>query len=199
LEDEIRTTGIDTVGKIPWGTHFCQFYQTRGDLIDILVPYFKAGLENNEFCMWVTSKPLELEDAKTSLKHAVGDSHIARGQIEILDASQWYIKSGRFEADAVLYGWVEKLNGAAERGFDGLRVSGNTTWLTRPNWKRFADYEMAMDDLIGKYRMLVLCCYSLDKCRASDVLHVLSHHRFALTRQEDKWETIGSTRRRQRR
>lgn len=24
-----------------WGTHFCQFYDTKQDLIDILIPYFK--------------------------------------------------------------------------------------------------------------------------------------------------------------
>ena len=56
MEEELRKTGIDILGDVPWGTHFCQFYQTKEDLIDILVPYFKAGLENNEFCLWVTSE-----------------------------------------------------------------------------------------------------------------------------------------------
>ncbi|MEN4018226.1 MAG: MEDS domain-containing protein [Methanobacterium sp.] len=46
------------------GTHFCQFYQTKEDLIDVLIPYFKAGLENNEFCMWITSEPLFKKEAK---------------------------------------------------------------------------------------------------------------------------------------
>ncbi len=48
---ETRKTAIGVVGNVPWGTHFCQFYKTKEDLIDILVPYFKAGLENNEFCI----------------------------------------------------------------------------------------------------------------------------------------------------
>ncbi|RPJ69391.1 MAG: hypothetical protein EHM20_16450 [Alphaproteobacteria bacterium] len=34
------------------------FYDTKEGLIDILTPYFKAGLENNEFCLWVTSKQI---------------------------------------------------------------------------------------------------------------------------------------------
>jgi len=59
-----RETGIGIVGTISWGTHLCQFYQTKEDLIDILVPYFKAGLENNEFCMWITSEPLRVNDAR---------------------------------------------------------------------------------------------------------------------------------------
>ena len=63
MREEIRKTGIDIIGDAPWGTHLCQFYQTKGDLIDILVPYFKAGLENNEFCMWVTAEPLSENEA----------------------------------------------------------------------------------------------------------------------------------------
>jgi hypothetical protein len=46
-----RKTGIDILGDVPWGTHFCLFYKTKEDLFDILVPYFKAGLESNEFCI----------------------------------------------------------------------------------------------------------------------------------------------------
>jgi len=48
MPDTNRKTGIDVIGDVPWGTHLCQFYQDKRDLIDILVPYFKAGLENNE-------------------------------------------------------------------------------------------------------------------------------------------------------
>ena len=71
ISDKKRKTGIDILGDAPWGTHFCQFYKTKEDLIDILVPYFKAGLEDNEFCMWVTSEPLKAEDAKAALKKAI--------------------------------------------------------------------------------------------------------------------------------
>ena len=64
IKKEKRKSGIDIVGDVSWGTHFCQFYQTKEDLLDILVPYFKLGLENNEFFMCVTSEPLKVEDAR---------------------------------------------------------------------------------------------------------------------------------------
>ena len=136
-----RKTGINILGDVPWGTHFCLFYKHKGDLIDILVPYFKAGLENNEFCMWVTSEPLNVEDARKSLKQVVPnlDDYIKKGQIEIPDYSDWYTKSGRFEADKVLQGWLEKHDKAVKRGFDGLRLTGNTFWLKKRDWKSFLD------------------------------------------------------------
>jgi len=39
---EVRKSGLDVLGDIPWGMHLCQFYQTKEDSIDILAPYFKA-------------------------------------------------------------------------------------------------------------------------------------------------------------
>ncbi len=74
MEGQVRRTAIDVVGDVPWGTHFCQFYQIKEDLLDILVPYFRAGLKDNEFCMWVTSEPLNVEDAKKALKNKVKNS-----------------------------------------------------------------------------------------------------------------------------
>ena len=87
---EVRHTGITTIGDVPWGTHFCQFYQDKQDLIDILVPYFKAGLKNNEFCIWVTSEPLRAAEAKAALAANIEDleTYIADGQLEIL-GTEW--------------------------------------------------------------------------------------------------------------
>ncbi|MHC4528518.1 MAG: PAS domain S-box protein [Planctomycetota bacterium] len=191
---EARKTAIDIIGDVWWGTHFCQFYQTKEDLIDILVPYFKAGLENNEFCMWVTSEPLQVKNAKTALKKAVKDldEYLGKGQIEILDYSQWYVKSGRFDSKKVLQGWVDKERKAIEDGFDGLRLTGNTFWLARKDWKDFAEYEASVNAVIGEHRMLAVCTYCLDRCSASDIIDVVSNHQFALIKREGKWEIIES-------
>jgi len=195
--DKERKTGIDIIGDVSWGTHLCQFYKTKKDLIDILVPYFKAGLENNEFCMWVTSDPLKVEDVKTALKKVVKnlDNYIKKGQIEILDYTQWYTKSEKFEADKVLRGWVEKEKQAIKRGFDGLRLTGNTFWLEKKDWRNFTDYEATVHNTISKYRMIAICSYSLDKCGASEVIDIVNSHQFALIKREGKWEIIQSSER----
>lgn len=185
------------MGSVSWGTHFCIFYQTKADLRDILVPYFKAGLENNEFCMWVTSEPLPVEEAKRSLREAVKnlDEYIENGQIEILDYRQWYTKSGIFDADEVLRGWVDKEKQALGRGFAGLRLSGNTFWLEKEDWGAFADYEAKVDRVLGNYRMIGACTYSLDRCGASEIIDVVYRHRFALIKREGEWKVIESAER----
>ncbi|MGB8227147.1 MAG: MEDS domain-containing protein, partial [Sedimentisphaerales bacterium] len=192
IQQSVRKTGIDILGDIPWGMHLCQFYQTKEDLVDILVPYFKAGLENNEFCMWITSEPLKAENAKAALNKELKDldKYVKKGQIEILDYNDWYAKSGQFDSDQVLAGWVEKEKQAIEKGFEGLRLTGNTFWLEKKDWRRFTDYEAAINSVISKSRMLAIFSYPLDKCRASEVIDVVSNHQFAIIRDEGKWICI---------
>jgi len=68
MTTEMRKSGIDAVGEMPWGTHFCLFYETKDDLLGTLVPYCRAGLEAQEFCLWVVSEPVTIDEAKHALE-----------------------------------------------------------------------------------------------------------------------------------
>jgi len=194
MEDQLRNSGIDVIGGVPWGTHFCQFYQTKQDLIDILVPYFKAGLEDNEFCMWVTSEPLIVVEAEEAMRKAVNDfdEYLHRGQMEIIPYNEWYLLGGTFDDDRVLNGWIDKLEQALARGYSGLRLTGNTLWLERNHWQAFTEYEAKVNDIIGKYRMMAACTYNLDKCDGTAVIDVVKNHQFALIKREGKWDIVES-------
>ena len=197
MKESLRKSGINIVGDVSWGTHINQFYDTKEDLIDILVPYFKVGLENNEFCLWVTSQPLEVEDAKEALRRAVPDldSLLEKGQIEIIPYTDWYVKEGVFDSDSVLNGWVEKLNQALANGYDGLRLSGNTFWLEKEDWNDFVNYEEEVDRVLGNYQMMSLCTYCLDRCNVTEIIDVVVNHQFALIKRDGKWGQIGSSKR----
>jgi PAS domain S-box-containing protein len=196
--DTLRESGIEVVGAVPWGTHFCQFYHTSQDLVETLVPYFREGLAAREFCMWVTSPPLRVEEAKPALRAAVPDldDYTARGQIEILDYRDWYMKSGEFRADEVLQGRVDKHDDALRRGYEGLRLSGNTFWLEQTSWDDFAKYEETINNVIGRYRMLAICTYCLEKCGAQEIAEVVATHQFALIKRSGRWQIVESSRHR---
>ncbi len=192
---DLRKTGIGIVGDVGWGTHFCQFYQTRQDLIDTLVPYFKAGLESNEFCMWVTSEPLDTDTAKQSLQAVVPDldRRLAEGQIEIIPHTQWYLIDGVFDQKRVLDGWVQKMNAALERGYSGLRLTGNTFWLEKGHWDSFTQYEEVVNSVLGSYKMLALCTYCIDRCGAGEIADVVANHEFAIMKRGGNWSVIESS------
>jgi PAS domain S-box-containing protein len=194
----LRKFGIELVDAVPWGMHLCQFYESKQDLIDILVPYFAEGLRSNEFCMWVTSPPLEVAEATEALRKVVPDLdvYLSRGQIEIISYDEWYLLGGEFDAQRVLKGWVEKEQAALKRGFAGLRLTGNTLWVERSLWKSFVDYEEAVNSVIGEHKMIAVCTYCLTKCTGTDVLDVVRNHIGTLVKQGDKWFLIEDAARR---
>ena len=191
-EQEPRETGINVLGNIPWGTHVCQFYHTKEDLIDILVPYFKAGLESHELCVWITSEPLCAQEAEEALAASVAglEEHIRSGQIEIISAGEWYLKEGAFDPRRVLKGWINKHNKALDNGYEGIRVTGNMLWLEKGLWRDFMGYEKELNETIHQYRIMALCSYCLRDCEISEVIQVSNNHQYALIKNEGKWELL---------
>ena len=191
---ELRETGIGAVGPAPWGTHFCQFYATRDDLAEIVVPYLRAGLEADELCVWITSAPLGVDDAWTALGRAMPDleSYRRRGRIEIVPHTEWYLLGGSFEPRRVLDAWSRKVDEALARGCAGLRLAGNTAWVERSDWPSFVAFGAALDAALAHRPVLALCTYALERCGAPEVADVLGNHPFALLRRDGRWERFES-------
>jgi signal transduction histidine kinase len=189
---ELRRTGVDVVGDMPWGTHFCLFYDTKAALLETVIPYCKAGLETGEFCLWVVAPPLTVADAIEALRNAVPDfdRYSADGSIEIVGAHDWYLQDGAFDLDRVIAGWNEKLAHASANGYAGVRVTGDTAWLERKDWNDFLEYEELLNVAIANQRLTVLCTYPLAACGATEILDVVRTHQFAVTRRLGTWEII---------
>ena len=193
LAAEKRNSGIALIGDLPWGSHFCQFYQTKKDLTDVLVPYFRAGLESNELCIWVTSDFVTDEDALRSMKKGVPGfpEYLAKKQIEIFPYTDWYLKGGKFDLKRTLRMWMEKHDEALSRGFEGMRVSGNPYWIdNKKDWDDFACYEAEINNVIGGTKLLVLCTYSLKKCGVVEIMDVVKNHEFALAMNRGAWQIV---------
>ena len=192
MTTETRKTGIDVVGDIPWGTHFCLFYETKEDLLDTVVPYCKTGLESVEFCLWVVADPLTIEEATYALKDAVPnlDRYLMDSSIEIVSARDWYLQGGTFDLQRVTGRWLEKLAHASARGYAGVRVTGDTAWLEKKDWNDFCEYEEGLNEACANQRLSVLCTYPLAACGAAEILDVVRTHQFALARRNADWEVI---------
>ncbi|MDB5043276.1 MAG: hypothetical protein JWN27_4002 [Candidatus Eremiobacteraeota bacterium] len=189
---ETRKSGIEVVGDIPWGTHFCFFYDTKEDLVDTLISYCKAGLENEEFCLWVVAEPLTIEEAIDALRGAVPDidRYLADSSIEIVSACDWYFQGGTFDLKRVTAGWHERLARASARGYAGVRVTGDTAWIEKKDWRDFCEYEEGLNEAVANQHLAVLCTYPLAACGAVEILDVVRTHQFALARRHQTWDVI---------
>jgi DNA-binding CsgD family transcriptional regulator len=192
MTPQVRKTGLGVLRDMPWGTHCCHFYQTQEDLLETLIPYFKAGLEGKEFCLWIVDQPLTEPQARKSLRRAVphSDQYLADGNIEIVSAQKWYFDGGAFSPKRALRRWNQKLEQASARGYAGMRVAGNPAWLRRKDGKRFWAYEQAVTKAFARKTAIFLCSYFVHTWGAADVFDVARAHGFAIARRHGKWEVL---------
>lgn len=192
----LRESGNALLGQMPWGTHICQFYRSRQELLDILVPYFAAGLQNNELCIWITSAPLESCKAERALSAAVPGlaEFKKRGQLEILSYDQWYTSTGRFDAKTALSRCLAKEAWALANGYAGVRAAANTTWRKGKDRDAFMAYERLANSVVSKHRMMAICSYSLEKCDLTDLIEVIVPHDLALIKSHGVWRKIAGGR-----
>lgn len=185
-------TGLAVLGDLPWGSHLCQFFLTERDLLDVLVPYFRIGLENREYCLWIVHAPLTVERARRALTQQVpeGERYLAEGSIDIVTSRQWYLRGKTFSLSRVTRNWDAKLAVALAAGYVGLRATANTAWLGRKQWRRFQEYEQTLNRSLSEKPMKVLCSYALQRSGAVDVLDVARTHQFAVARREGEWGVL---------
>lgn len=192
MPDELRKSGIEVLGDIPWGTHFCQFYQTKEDLLDLLVPYFKAGLENNEYCLWIVCGPLQEEEAYGALEKGVPgfDMYRKKDQIGVFHCNEWYRPEGIFDELAVNHRWLKKLEYALDRGFDGIRITGSEALVDRSSRENFMRYERGLNDFLKGRQIILLCAYALSNSSGGSVLDVARAHECVVAKRSGKWEML---------
>jgi DNA-binding NarL/FixJ family response regulator len=190
---ELPRVELHPAADLAWGTHLCMFFRTTEDLFEALTPYFKAGLEDGEYCIWVVSGRVTKERAIAALRRAMPDldRYLANGSLNIIPADKWYLQGGRLDQQRVIRGWHERLRQAAARGYTGLRASGTAAWLqTRAEWREFLEYEAALHDAMRGRRMIMLCTYALATSGATDMLEIARRHHVTLARRHGAWEAL---------
>ena len=185
-------SGIDSVGDLEWGSHICHLYRTREDLVNTVVPFFAAGLQNNQQCLWVTSEPLDPEEATRELAKRVPElpAKLDRGQIRIVPHSEWYGRDN-LDPESLLAAWATGEESARAEGYAGVRAMGHLSFLkTREQRQEFQQYEARASEAFSGRRIIALCSYDLRMFEASEMLDVIRHHQFAVVRRDGECDVI---------
>jgi hypothetical protein len=193
----IRRVDIPGTSHVHWGEHLCAFFYTKTDLLNLVVPYIKAGLEDREFCLWITEDNME-QEAMAALRHVLPDvaQYVSRKQLEILPASQWYLTGGIFDAAKSYKNWAARGRAAEANGFVGARTTGNPFWLhSEEDWHQFLTYEQAVHQAIESQRVISLCTYPVGICSAKDMIGTFASHHAILMHEGDAWQCLDVRRR----
>ena len=110
-----------------------------------------------------------------------------RDKSRFFSYSECYLNKGRFDGDAVITNWENKLDKALSAGFDGLRAEGDVSWVGTNRWKTFIDYESEIGNAIFNKKILAICWYPLKKIGAREIIDVIENHQLTLIRRNAKW------------
>jgi PAS domain S-box-containing protein len=195
FRDEIegkRASGIEVLEDFAWGTHVCSFYDTKEDLMEILVPYFKAGIDANEYCIWITPDTESAMEAFEALQKAVPrlTELIAAKKVEILPVTPQSIYYTSCCSHAIIDHWFEQLNSAEARGMAGVRIHDYKTCMNPAFSKKFIEYENDLQLSVANKKIIMLCTYPLSKCDADTYINLTQIHERIISRKEGRWEII---------
>lgn len=171
---------------MPWGTSFGYFYQTEEELLAVLAPYFKAGLESNEYCVWVTPKWRIGEGLAKVLGNAIPhyEEYAKKRQIELVPHSQWYARNNK--AGETI---IARLDDAVSRGFDGLRLAVHVL----EEKSRRGPRVHAEVSAISRYNAIAVFAYPRDHFGAAQLMEAVKDYRFALVQNAGRLEVIESS------
>jgi hypothetical protein len=163
---------------MPWGSHVCQFYEGKEDLVKMLVPYFKQGLERNEACVWLVGD-LTIEEARNALAAVVPDldRFMDTGQMQIRHYTEFYTNANgtvkptaQLSEDFAAMGSTVRAN-----GFEGLRASGSVSWVNdAESMSQFMDYETKVNLAIQNSHIMAVCTYpaqAATMCQCRELIH----------------------------
>jgi signal transduction histidine kinase len=171
-------SGLATLPPLAWGSHLGQLYNSAGDLRDTLVPYFRAGLDNNERCLWVTDAPFDVNDARDALRAAIPDFDRRErlGQIEIQNTQAFYDARQPLDPTALVAGLLQREGEALAAGYRGLRTNGNCSLIAQGRWTSFLDYESRVQQSVSGRRLICMCSYCHDRMEPATLGMIFERH-----------------------
>src|ERR1019366_10195578 len=97
----------EVLAGVSHGSHVCAFYETKDDLMDLVLPFFAAGAERDELCVWMTPDFVSGDEARGRASVAA----LERG-IEFHRERDVYLSRGRFARDRIGRFWDQAIQQA---------------------------------------------------------------------------------------
>jgi hypothetical protein len=174
------------------GDHVCYFFRSGDEAGEVLVPYFKAGLERNEQCVWLTGHLYGKDRAVSEMRAAVADfdRRVSAGQVYLSDHEEWYATLDGMSVAEKVRGWAQQKDKAVAAGYAGLRASGNASFVDADLCDEFLTCERASNAIFPGQPIVVLCGYCFERCSPRGVVDVVHCHGLGLAKRHGHWGLV---------
>jgi hypothetical protein len=144
---------------------------------EILLPYLRRGLTDGDKCICV----VDATEPSAVLASIGGDAQAraASHQLDLLRASDTYLRSGRFSTPDMIGFWKAAISGVMNGGqFSLVRAVGEMTWSLQdvPGAEDVIVFESELNRLLPLYPQVILCLYDVELFGAEVLMALLKTH-----------------------
>jgi hypothetical protein len=144
----------------------------------VLIPFLQAGLASGDKCICVIDGTAPGQIVSTLGPGGEAAALTAGKQLEVIGASEMYLRSGRFSAGEVIGAWKAAISDAMYAGqFDAVRVV--ETWSRRdviPDMNELLMLESEMNRYLPLYPQVVMCLYDVDQFGSGALVNLVMTH-----------------------
>jgi hypothetical protein len=160
------------------GDHICGVFSGEQERDQVLIPFLQAGLASGDKCICVIDGTAPGQIVSALGPGGEAAALTAGKQLEVIGASEMYLRSGRFSAGEVIGAWKAAISDAMYAGqFDGVRVV--ETWSRRdvvPDMNELLMLESEMNRLLPLYPQVVMCLYDMDQFGSGALVNLVMTH-----------------------
>ena len=172
----LRRTAIEGIGDVSWGTRISYLPSSKEDF-SVLAHYIAEGLTNNELCVWVYSSGTDSGEIHRHIErhHSNLCQFYEIGQLLLLSTEEWCNNDSIFD-ESKKYQWLELINQALEKGYEGLRAVIDATEVSESNFQSFFSYQKNTYELLQGFPYLSMCLYDKEKIDFSQYADIIDSH-----------------------
>lgn len=181
--------------SIPQSSQLSAVYDNTEELTELLVAYFKQGIDREEHCIWIVPDSLAAERAKSELEKTGLDvgKYITSSQLEIMPVGTLSESILLFES--ALKELMEGRGGKAiSEGFSGFRINldFNTAGSSFKPFLERLEKNLEEIDQDSRRNLTFLYSFPLGGLSGSTLLELVEK-RGVLFKRKDKWEYLVNT------
>jgi hypothetical protein len=165
------------LGSLKQGHHACLFYDDPTISRAITAEYIKAGLRNNEQCLYLAD-PDSVSALRRELEKEIDVERESKRGALLLTSGRGHLNQGRFDVTHMIQFLKKGVDQAVGGGFAGLRASGDVVWELGDDldMEKLADYEINLDHFFFGKKLTGLCQYNCNVVRHDYLRNALMCH-----------------------
>jgi hypothetical protein len=163
--------------------HICAFFHSPEEEYRVVLPFIKDGFQCGHKAFHVVDPNL-CNEHRQRLTSAGIDVPAAeqRGQFDLRNWNEVYLRDGRFDKDRMLNLLQEVLEGGRADGFPLTRMVAHVEWALekQPGVDDLVEYEARVNYIWPQHKDAVICVYNLTKFGGQIVMDILRTHPMVL-------------------